>query len=114
MRTYKTKPGRPKGTLMPERWASGPDPVLHKKYRVWIQQKNQAQYRGEAWDLEFLTWVAIWGSDFDRKGKSKECLCMTRIDLDLPWHKDNVKIITRAEHFASNRNKEGKFARRPK
>lgn len=112
MRKFKTPPGNKPGTVFPDRWASGPDPELHRRYKVWIQQKNQAQYRGEAWDLPFLTWVDIWGLDFDKKGKTRDCLCMTRIDLDQPWHKDNVKIITRAEHFASNRNKEGKFSRR--
>lgn len=112
MRTFKKPPGVPKGTLLPHVWASGPDPVLHEKYKVWGQQRNQAMYRGEGWDLPFLTWVEIWGEEYQYKGQSTDCLCMTRIDLDLPWHKDNVKIITRKEHFLSNRNKEGKFSRR--
>lgn len=112
MRKFKTPPGVPKGTLHPNRWASGPDPVLHEKYKVWGQQRNQAMYRGEGWDLPFQTWVDIWGDKYEFKGKTSDCMCMTRINLSLPWTKDNVKIITRKEHFLSNRNKEGKFARR--
>jgi hypothetical protein len=108
-RQFKTPPGVPKGTIWPDRWASGPDPVLHEKYRVWGQQRNQAIFRNEPWDLPFLEWVAIWGDLYQHKGKNVDCLCMSRVDLELPWHKDNVKIITRREHFKSNRNKQGKF-----
>jgi len=112
MRTFKKNPGVPKGTLHPHVWSSGPDPVLHAKYKVWGQQRNQAQFRGEGWDLDFFTWVAIWGDLYEHKGQKSDCLCMTRKDLGLPWTADNVKIITRKEHFLSNRNKEGKFAGR--
>lgn len=114
MRTYKTPPGRRPGTLLPHKWASGPDPELHRRYKIWAQQKNQAQWRGESWDLAFEDWVEIWGDDFDRKGRGLGSLCMTRRDLELPWTRDNVIIITREQHFLSNRNKDGKFKTREK
>lgn len=107
-----TKNKTVKKSLRPDLWISGPDPVLHEKYRVWGQQKNQAQWRRESWDLPFDVWVEIWGDLYEQKGQTSDCMCMTRIDLDLPWHKDNVRIITRKEHFLSNRNKQGRFARR--
>lgn len=88
------------------------DLLMSFKYRCWSQQRNQALYRGEGWDLPFLTWVAVWGDEFKNKGQTADCMCMTRRDLKKPWTPDNVKIITRQEHFMSNRNKEGKFSRR--
>lgn len=100
------------GKKYPHKWVSGPDPVLHKKYRVWVQQRNQANFRGEGWTFTFEDWVDFWGDNFDQRGKEKSSLCMTRKDNSQPWHKDNVKIITRDEHFAQNRNKEGRFATR--
>lgn len=88
------------------------DPLMSLKYKCWGQQRNQALYRGEEWALPFLTWVSIWGDDFKNKGQTSDRMCMTRRDLEKAWTPDNVKIITRHEHFMSNRNKEGKFSRR--
>ena len=82
----------------PHVWITGPDPVLHKKYRVWIQQKNQAQYRQEGWDIDFKTWLEIWGDDYANRGRVKGTLCMTRRDWSLPWTPKNVKIVPREEH----------------
>lgn len=112
MRKYKIKPGPKVGSLRPNKWSSGPDPVLHAKYKVWGQQRNQAQWRGEGWDLPFLEWVDIWGDLYEFKGQSSDCFCMTRINASQPWTKDNVKIIKRKEHFLSNRNQEGRYSKR--
>lgn len=82
----------------PHTWKSGPDPIEHKKYLNWLQQKNQAKYRGEEWLLDFETWKAVWYDLWQFKGRASGDLCMTRIDDKGSWDKDNVEIVTRREH----------------
>jgi hypothetical protein len=82
----------------PHVWKSGPDPVEHKKYLNWIQQKNQANFRKEGWELSFEVWKEIWGDKFHNKGRASEDYCMTRRDDQAAWTRDNVEILTRREH----------------
>lgn len=82
----------------PHVWKSGPDPVEHKKYLNWLQQKNQAQYRREGWQLSFEVWKEIWGDNFHNKGRASGNFCMTRRDDQAAWTRDNVEILTRREH----------------
>jgi hypothetical protein len=84
----------------PHVWATGPDPAEHARYRVWIQQRNQAHYRAEPWALDFEPWKQIWAPHWHLKGRTANSRCMTRVDTDLPWQPDNVRIITRSEHSA--------------
>jgi hypothetical protein len=84
----------------PGSWISGPDPEEHKRYKIWIQQKNQAQYREEGWTISFEAWKQLWaesGQWFNR-GRVKGTWCMTRRDWSTPWTVDNVIIVTREEH----------------
>jgi hypothetical protein len=83
----------------PHVWRSGPDPERHRRYRAWIQQKNQAQWRGEDWQLSFEDWLMLWGTDFDRRGRGSKNLCLTRWDLDAPWTKDNCILMERGYHM---------------
>lgn len=84
----------------PQAWKSGPDLLEHKKYRVWIQQKNQAQWRDEGWTIDFDTWKQMWADSqqWDNRGRERGCYCMTRKDWGLPWTPDNAVIVTREEH----------------
>lgn len=84
----------------PQAWITGPDPELHRRYRIWIQQKNQAQWREEGWDISFERWQALWdeSGQWLNRGRARGDYCMTRIDRELPWTESNVQIITREEH----------------
>lgn len=82
----------------PQVWVTGPDPVEHKKYRAFIQQKNQAQFREEGWTITFDEWKALWGDLWHQRGRARGDYCMTRIDRDQPWTTDNTHVITREEH----------------
>lgn len=84
----------------PDKWVSGPDPVEHKRYRVFIQQKNQAQWRDEGWEISFEAWKQLWADSgqWDNRGRARSCYCMTRLDHHLPWSVDNVEIVTREQH----------------
>jgi len=94
------RPGTGRPGPRPEMWVSGTDPVEHKKYRVFIQQKNQAQWREEGWDISFAAWKDIWDQSgmWENRGRERGDYCMTRSDWSLPWTVDNAQIITRQEH----------------
>ena len=97
--TYNARAPRPQSRgPRPQVWCTGPDPVTHEKYRVWLQQKNQAQWRDEGWSIGFTDWCGLWTERWDQRGREKGCYCMTRIDWSLAWTLDNVKITTREEH----------------
>lgn len=84
----------------PHAWVTGPDPEEHKRYRTFIQQKNQAQWRGETWSIDFETWKRLWAESgqWYNRGRQRDCYCMTRRDHTEPWSVDNVMIITREQH----------------
>ena len=84
----------------PQTWKTGPDPVEHKKYRVYIQQRNQAQWREEGWTISYEAWKDLWAESgqWDNRGRERGCYCMTRTDWSLPWTLDNVVIVTREQH----------------
>lgn len=94
-----TKPHtRSWGKQRPHLWVTGPDPVLHKKYLVWLQQRNQALFRGEGWSIDFEVWVEIWGDNWHRRGRERGTMCMTRLDWEQPWSPENVIIVPRSAH----------------
>ena len=99
--TYDPKAPRPwmRGPR-PDKWVTGPDPVEHKRYRVFIQQKNQAQWRDEGWEISFEAWKQLWADSgqWENRGRQRTCYCMTRIDHLVPWTPDNVEIVTRETH----------------
>ena len=84
----------------PHVWITGPDPEEHKRYRVFIQQKNQANYREEGWNIDFEAWKQLWADSEQwlNRGREKGCYCMTRRDWSLPWTVANAQIVTREVH----------------
>jgi hypothetical protein len=82
----------------PHLWRVGTDPELHDKYLIWVQQRNQAQYRSEGWQLPFETWCALWQDHWHLRGRARGCYCMTRISTEGAWEVDNVVVVTREEH----------------
>lgn len=97
--TYDPKAPRPElRGPRPESWKSGPDPVEHAKYRAYIQMKNQAQWRGETWDISFEQYKYLWGERWHQRGRERGCWCMTRLDPEQPWTPDNVHVLEREIH----------------
>jgi len=84
----------------PHVWKAGPDPEEHKRYRVFIQQKNQAQWREEGWAISFEAWKDLWTASgvWDLRGRVRGTWCMTRSDWSLPWTLNNVVIVPREVH----------------
>lgn len=79
----------------PHLWKSGPDPRKHDMYLKWTQQKNQAQFRNEPWQLSFEDYVQMWDSCWEERGRSRDSFCMMRVDLDLPWNTQNTVVVPR-------------------
>lgn len=88
----------------PNIWKSGPDPVRHKQYLVWLQQKNQAQYRKEPWALTFEQWLDMWKDKWEQRGRGPNQYCMTRLDMSKPWDTENTVVMERGKQCSrSNR-----------
>jgi hypothetical protein len=99
--TYDPRAPRPNSRgPRPQIWRTGPDPVLHKKYLIWLQQRNQAQWREEGWTISFEEWLAMWteSGQWDNRGRERGCYCMSRRDWSLPWTVENAHIVTREQH----------------
>lgn len=99
----RVKPQRPKvhdGSLGPRplTWVTGPDPLRHKMYIAYGRAKCQAVWRGEGWDLTFEEYEALWQGRWHLRGRTRDTLCLARVDYDLPWSITNCDIITRREH----------------
>lgn len=88
----------PRNGSRPHVWKSGPNPDQHRRYLAFVQQRNQARWRGEVWQLTFEQWLALWGDRFDRRGRRTWDLCLTRRDYHQPWTLDNAEVITRQQH----------------
>ena len=90
-----------KNGIYPELWKSGRDPVRHKLWLECQRNKAQAKYRGQEWQISMEEFIELWTTDdrYKRRGRGADNLCLTRINKNKPWHKDNVKFQTRREHF---------------
>lgn len=79
----------------PHLWKSGPDPETHARYLAWLQQRNQAQFRGETWNLDFETFRSMWDGCWHLRGRTRNSMCMMRVDPELPWDSNNTVIVPR-------------------
>jgi hypothetical protein len=94
-----------------------PDPVDHKLFSDWMRARAQAHYMNQEWTITEDDYIELWRTNdrYLKKGRSNDEFCLVRIDYDLGWHLDNVKVITRLEHYQlCSRDKVGKFAQRKK
>ena len=93
----------------PHVWVTGPDPEEHKRYRAFIQQKNQAQFREEGWDIPFEAWLEMWGDLWPLRGRTRDSYCMTRYDPFGPWDRENTMVIERREHSRRTRRERANY-----
>jgi hypothetical protein len=88
------KKGSPEGPR-PHTWCTGLDPVRHDQYRAFIQARNQARFRGEAWIMTFEEYEAMWKGQWHLRSRDSDGLSMSRHDRALPWSTANCFIATR-------------------
>lgn len=89
------KRGVKPGTVRPNIWKSGPDPEIHKHYRPYVQQRNQATWRNELWDVDFTfeKWIEFWGDKLQLRGRKVGQYIMIRLDSSMPWSLDNIELM---------------------
>lgn len=87
------------GKKRPHTWISGPDEYKHSMYWPWQLMKAQATFREEGFDLAFEDYYQLWKDDWNNRGRQADNMCITRIDPDKPWTKDNTELVTRHEHL---------------
>ena len=100
---YALTPGHHRGTpgqgnkVNPLDWRVN-TPEMRELYYAWMKHRNQANYRGETYELDFETWVSIWNGNHDQRGRQRHCLVMTRTDMNCGWTAGNTIILTLLEH----------------
>lgn len=97
-----TKTGTKKNRVYPHVWKSGPDPVRHAQFTAWHRARAQAHYRGEEWEITFEEYADFWTQSgvWHQRGRTCECVLMSRVDPEKPWRIDNLFITTRREHLS--------------
>ena len=85
--------------IRPEQWKSGPDPRTHEIYYAWMLRRAQAKHRKEEWELEWDDFYNLWKDDWEKRGRLADDVCMTRLDIEKPWNKENTVIISRGDHL---------------
>lgn len=96
MDTLKRRPGRQPGAR-PDLWCTGPDPLHHRMYTAYGYMMQSARQRGDTWALTWPDFRDIWQHHWPERGKHRHSLCLSRIDFQAPWHRDNVELVTRSE-----------------
>jgi hypothetical protein len=101
--------GAIKGSIKPNMWKSGPDPLVHRKYLPFLQARSQANFRKEVWQLTWEQWLELWPDVlWEQRGRSSESLALTRIDNTQAWCMKNCRVITRKEQLGrDNRSRRG-------
>ena len=93
------------GMARPHVWLCGPDEYRHQMYTPFLKAKAQANYRQEGWSMTFDDFFDLWNGKWERRGRKPDDLCLTRIDVEKPWTRDNVYIIERLEHLKMQNQK---------
>lgn len=84
----------------PSHWKTGPDPLTREKYYAWLKHRCQARFRNQLYDLTWEQWQCLWTDDlYAQRGRKKQDLCISRVDMRLGWCIDNVDIISRDQQL---------------
>jgi hypothetical protein len=62
--------------------------------------RAQAHFRKEVWEISFQEWVEIWGANWHRRGRGKQCLMMMKRRWDQPWTRRNAHLVDRPTFHA--------------
>ena len=101
-------PGKRGRNPDPLSWQSGPDPLAHDKHYSYLKHKAQARYRGEDYSLTLEDWMTMWTDElWLERGRGSDNYCLQQQDPEFGWHHNNVEIVTRKEHFAQIKKRNG-------
>lgn len=77
-----------------------PDDYENQLFKVWHKHRQQARFRNEDYDLTPEDFIALWPKKlWAKRGRSRNSLCLVRVDLALPWSKQNCAVISRLEQL---------------
>lgn len=84
----------------PSKWKSGPDPVAHEKYYAWLRHRAQAKFRKEHYTITWEEWQQLWPDPlWHKRGRGRQDLVLSRVDLDQGWSMCNLEVTSRLEHL---------------
>lgn len=77
-----------------------PDDHDNEVFKVWHKHRQQALFRCEEYALPPEDFIALWPKKlWEQRGRSRNSLCLIRIDDALPWRRDNCAVISRLEQL---------------
>lgn len=80
----------------PDRWITGPDPVVHRLRRRFILARNQARFWRQKWMLSWDQYRDILLDFADNLGNQADSMTLVRVDKAEAWSIGNVDVITRS------------------
>lgn len=94
---------------MTERRRKYKDEFQTKRNIAWNRARAQAHFRGETWTLSFEDFCTLWNEDrWPLRGRKITSLCMSRLDPERGWSRENTVLISRDLHLkAKNRRMYG-------
>ena len=96
----------------PQRWITGPDPVVRQLRRRWRLAKNQAKFWSQEWHLDWDTYRDLLLDHADSLGRQADSMNLVRRDTTQGWTPGNVQVQERIK--AMRRPTKGKKRQRPK
>ena len=75
-----------------------------KRY-AWLGQRNTSKRRGVEFNLTFEEWRDFWGSDFHKRGRKMDDLCMGRYGDVGAYELGNIYKCTNRENKGAPRLK---------
>lgn len=66
--------------------------------RNYDQQRNAAKQRNIDFEFTYDEWISWWGDDIHKRGRTKNDLCMCRINDTGPYHPNNVYKATMSQN----------------
>lgn len=81
----------------PDRWSTGPDPLLRRLRYKFLRARVQARYWCQPWEITWEEYQEIMWEVLSQHGRSLDSLNLARKDRNLGWHKDNVMLRPRKE-----------------
>ena len=79
----------------PHTWKVGTDPVRHDQYNAWLKARSQAWFRKEIWEITFEQWVELWGTNWHRRGRERDCLMLMKQHWQDAWCVANAHLVNR-------------------
>lgn len=94
---------------MQKKYKRFPAGIDRARNTAWNRARAQAQFRGEDWSLSFEDFCELWTEErWPQRGRGIDCLCMSRLDPEGCWDRDNTVLIERQQHLkAKNRRQWG-------